>query len=152
MQHTRDMLPYCRESCSARTSSSATIFIPACTNGSTAPHRKQQPKSSRRNQAPCSSKAEPGGSTHNMGEGSCYASSPFSCLLIKTSWQSELTFKFPTANIRKSYQCSDVTFSYSQARHFLLTAPTLTLQLHELYLTVKNNHCIVVVCWAPNDV
>jgi len=84
--------------------------------------------------------------------GSCYACSPFSCLLIKTSWQRELTFTFPTANIRKSYHRSDMTFSYSQARHFLLTAPTLTLKLHALYLTVKNNHWIGVVFWAPRDV
>lgn len=35
-----------------------------------------------------------------------------------------------------------MTFSYSQARHFLLTAPTFTLKLYVLYMTVKNNHSI----------
>lgn len=55
-------------------------------------------------------------------------------------------FHVPNCKHQKSCHCSDMTFSYSQAKHFLVTAPTLTLKLYVLYMTVKNNHCIVVVC------
>lgn len=54
----------------------------------------------------------------------------------------EFAFTYLTAGVRKSYHCSDMTFSYSQARHFSLTAPTFTLKLYVLYMTVKNNHSI----------
>lgn len=55
-------------------------------------------------------------------------------------------FHVPNCKHQKSCHCSDMTFSYSQAKHFFVTAPTLTLKLYVLYMTVKNNHCIVVVC------
>lgn len=54
----------------------------------------------------------------------------------------EFDFTYLTTSVRKSYHCSDMTFSYSQARYFFLTAPTFTLKLYVLYMTVKNNHSI----------
>lgn len=58
------------------------------------------------------------------------------------SWHRGCAFASLTASVRKRHHCGDVTFSYSRARHFLLTAPTFTLKLYVPYMTVKNNHCI----------
>lgn len=81
----------------------------------------------------------------DTSHGSCHPCSLFSSLFSPhgsspPGTENLLSFQIPST--RKSYHRSDMTFSCSQPRHFLLTAPTFTLELYVLYMTVKNNHSI----------